>query len=140
MRGRKPERRLASAKEYLQKKDTKAAVIEIKNALQANPDLGEARYLLGTALLQEGNAVAAEVEFRKALAANFPADVVIPELARSMLMLGQAKKLVDEFGEQALRQAAGRCQPADHAGRCLWRVGQAGPGPGRAGRGAGRRP
>jgi putative PEP-CTERM system TPR-repeat lipoprotein len=93
-----PQRRLASAKEYLQKKDINAAVIEIKNALQVNPDLGEARYLLGTAMLQDGNAVAAEVEFRKALAAGFPADAVVPELARSMLMAGQSKKLVDEFG------------------------------------------
>jgi putative PEP-CTERM system TPR-repeat lipoprotein len=95
-----PQRRLASAKEYLQKGDINAAVIEVKNALQANPDLGEARYLLGTAMLQEGNAVAAEVEFRKALAAGFQADVVIPELARSMLLLGQSKKLVDEFGSK----------------------------------------
>jgi len=50
--GESPQRRLASAKEYLQKKDTKAAVIELKNALQASPDLGEARYLLGTTMLQ----------------------------------------------------------------------------------------
>ena len=48
-----PERRLAAAKEYLQKNDQKAAVIEIKNALQANPELGEARYLLGAALLKQ---------------------------------------------------------------------------------------
>ena len=47
-----PEKRVAAAKQYLQKNDTKAAVIEIKNALQANPDLGEARYLLGTTLLR----------------------------------------------------------------------------------------
>lgn len=93
-----PQRRLASAKEYLQKKDTKAAVIELKNALQANSDLGEARYLLGTAMLLEGNVVAAEVEFRKALATGFQAELVVPQLARSMLLLGQSKKLIDEFG------------------------------------------
>jgi len=101
-----PQRRLASAKEYLQKKDTKAAVIEIKNALQVDPDLGEGRYLLGTAMLQEGNLVAAEVEFRKALAAGFQADLVVPELARSMLLMGQAKKLVDEFGGKRLGKPA----------------------------------
>ena len=93
-----PQKHLASAKEYLQKKNTNAAIIEIKNALQANPDLGEARYLLGTALLQDGNVVAAEVEFRKALAAGFQTESVIPELARTMLLMGQSKKLVDEFG------------------------------------------
>lgn len=93
-----PARRLASAKEYLQKRDTKAAVIEIKNALQTSPDLGEARYMLGSILLKEGNIAAAEVELRKALAAKYSADVVVPDLARSMLWSGKTKALIDEFG------------------------------------------
>jgi len=97
-----PQRRLSSAKEYLQKNDTKAAVIELKNVLQANPDLGEARYLLGTTMMQEGNVIAAEIEFRKALSAGFQAAAVVPELARSMLLMGQSKKLVEEFGSQRL--------------------------------------
>lgn len=101
-----PEKRIASAKEYLQKKDTKAAVIEIKNALQANPELGEGRYLLGSTLLAEGNVVAAEVELRKALTAKYAEDAVVPDLALSMLMLGQAKKLVDEFGATRLGKPA----------------------------------
>lgn len=101
-----PEKRIAAAKEYLQKKDSKSAVIEIKNALQKNPDLGEARYLLGSTLLAEGNVVAAEVELRKALDAKYAADAVVPDLARSMLLLGQSKKLVDEFGATKLGKPA----------------------------------
>jgi putative PEP-CTERM system TPR-repeat lipoprotein len=97
-----PEKRLASAKAYLEKNDTNSAVIEIKNALQKTPELGEARYLLGSTLLKQGNPVAAEVELRKALAAKHPEELVVPELARSMLMLGQAKKVVDEFGQARL--------------------------------------
>src|SRR4051812_37554533 len=93
-----PERHLASARAYLQKNETKAAIIEIKNALQKNGDLGEARYLLGSTLLKEGNPVAAEVELRKALAAKYAEDVLVPDLARSMLLQGQPKKVVDEFG------------------------------------------
>lgn len=49
-------------------------------------------------MLQEGNVVAAEIELRKARAAGFQAEAVVPELARSMLLMGQTKKLVDEFG------------------------------------------
>ncbi len=67
-----PEKRIASAKEYLQKNDTKSAVIEIKNALQKNPDLGEARYLLGSTLLKEGNVVAAEVELAQGVGGQVP--------------------------------------------------------------------
>lgn len=97
-----PESRVAAAKEYLQKKDTASAMIEVKNALQKNPDLGEARYLLGSTLLAEGKATSAEIELRKALASNYAGDKVVPDLARSMLMLGQAEKVVDEFGNTKL--------------------------------------
>lgn len=97
---------LASAKDYLQKNDTKAATIQIKNALQLNPELGEARFLLGTILLKEGNAPAAEIELRKALAAKYPEKLVVPELARSMFMMGDMKKVVDEFGQTQLGNGA----------------------------------
>ena len=54
-----PDALLLSAKDYLAKKDTKAAVIQIKNALQANPNLAEARFILGSTLL-ESDPVGAE--------------------------------------------------------------------------------
>ena len=79
--GESPEKQLASAKDYLQKNDTKAAVIQIKNVLQAQPESGEARFLYGRTLLEQGDAAAAEVELRKALAASYPQDAVVPELA-----------------------------------------------------------
>lgn len=102
--GESPEQQIKSAKDYLLKSETKAATIQIKNALQKNPDLGEARFLLGTILLREGNVSAAEIEFRKSLAAKYTPALVVPELARAMLMVGQAKKLVDEFGKANLEQ------------------------------------
>jgi len=105
--GDSPEKQLASAKDYLQKKDTKAAVIQIKNVLQQQPESGEARFLLGTTLLQQGDVAGAELELRKALAAQYSKDEVVPELARAMLMLGQPKKVVDEFsGTQLSRPGA----------------------------------
>ena len=93
-----PEQQVRSAMAYLQKNDSKSATIELKNALQNNPNLAEARFVLGMILLEDGNITAAEIEFRKALAANHPKSIVVPELARAMLTSGQAKKLVDEFG------------------------------------------
>jgi Flp pilus assembly protein TadD len=72
----------------------------VKNALQQNPNLGEARFLLGSALLDSGDLSGAEVELRKALELKHPADAVVPLLAVTMLGLGQAKKLVDEFGRR----------------------------------------
>ena len=55
--GEKPEAMLNSAKDYLAKNDAKAAVIQVKNALQVNPDLPEARLLIGKALLETGDAI-----------------------------------------------------------------------------------
>ena len=93
-----PEQQLRSAAEYLEKNDPKSATIQLKNALQKNPNLAEARFLLGMILLGDGNGSAAEIEFRKALAAKHPNSLVVPELARAMLTTGQARKLVEEFG------------------------------------------
>ena len=101
-----PQQNIASAKDYLQKNDPKAAAIQIKNALQINPELGEARFLLGTILLKGGDAAGAEIEFRKALAGKHPEVLVVPPLARSMVMLGQAKKVVGEFGNTQFDQPA----------------------------------
>ena len=90
--GEKPESMLVSAKEYLAKNDTKAAEIQLKNALQGDPNLAEARFLLGKMLLESGNPTAAEVELRKAADLKYPAEQLVPLMARTLLMLGQAQR------------------------------------------------
>jgi cytochrome c-type biogenesis protein CcmH/NrfG len=57
---------VASAKTKLDKEDSKGAVIQLKGALQQNPQLAEARFLLGKALLAEGKVGEAMVELEKA--------------------------------------------------------------------------
>ncbi|HSO44601.1 MAG TPA: tetratricopeptide repeat protein, partial [Rhodoferax sp.] len=104
----KPEAMLSSAKDYLAKNDSKAAVIQIKNALQSNPNLPEARFMLGTALLNSGDPVGAETELRKALELNYSPDLVMPQLASAMLAQGQAKKLTDELGQVTLGDAGAK--------------------------------
>jgi putative PEP-CTERM system TPR-repeat lipoprotein len=100
--GDTPDDLLLSAKDYLAKKDNKAAVIQIKNALQVKPDLPEARFLLGSTLLEDGDRVGAETELRKALELKYPQDLVIPRLAKALLAQGHAKKVVDEFARASL--------------------------------------
>jgi putative PEP-CTERM system TPR-repeat lipoprotein len=106
--GEKPEAMLSSAKDYLAKNDNKAAVIQIKNALQSNPNLPEARFLLGTALLDSGDPAGAETELRKALDLKHPHDLVLPPLAQAMLAQGQAKKLTDELAKTDLTAPAAK--------------------------------
>ena len=99
-----PQAMLASAKDYLAKNDNKAAIIQIKNVLQSSPDLPEARYLLGNALLESRDPIGAETELRKALDLKHPQDIVVPRLAKALLAQGQARKLTDEFAKTELGQ------------------------------------
>jgi cellulose synthase operon protein C len=92
-----PDLLIASAKTHLAKSENSAAVIQIKNALQANPKSAEGRYLLGVALFETGDPNGAELELRKALALGFSTELVVPKLAATMLAKGQYKKLIEEF-------------------------------------------
>jgi putative PEP-CTERM system TPR-repeat lipoprotein len=103
-----PEKMLSSAKDFIGKNDSKAAVIQLKNALQANPNMAEARFLLGKALLQGGDAVGAESELRKARELKHPDDDTLPWLARAMLQQGQFRKLTDELTKTELTQPQAR--------------------------------
>ena len=104
--GEKPDKLVASAKQFLAKDDTKAAVIQLKNALQADVTLPEARYLLGVALLRQGDAAGAEAELRKALSYKFAEDSVLPPLAQALLAQRQYRKLTDEFSGTTLTEPA----------------------------------
>lgn len=106
--GDKPEDMIASAKSYMAKKDNKAAVIQIKNALQKEPNSAEARFLLGSALLGSGDPVNAEIELRKAQELKYSADEVTPMLAKSVLMQGKVAKLIEEFSKASVTSAAAK--------------------------------
>lgn len=91
-----PQALVAEAKQLQQKGDTKAAIIQLKNALQKNPDNAEARYLLGTIYNQNGDPKSAEKELRKALGLGMNPDKVLPDLGNSLLVQGQFQQILDE--------------------------------------------
>ena len=108
---------VSSAKELLQKHDHKAAAIQLKNALQKDPQLGEARFLLAKALLEGGDPAGAEVELRKAQDLNFPPEQVTPLLARTLLMLGQAEKVTNELAKAQLTTAEAKADLLSSVGQ-----------------------
>ncbi|TDP74590.1 XrtA/PEP-CTERM system TPR-repeat protein PrsT [Roseateles toxinivorans] len=101
-----PDAMLASAKGYLEKNDTNAAVIQLKNALQKAPDSAEIRFVLGETLFKSGDLVAADVELRKALALQFPDAKIIPLLAEIMTLRGQHAAVIDQYAATALTDPA----------------------------------
>lgn len=89
---------LAAAKKSLEEQKPRAAVIHLRNALQNNPNLPQGRLLMGEALFLNGEVQAAYDEFKRARDAGLPDAASVPPLARTMLLLNQNKKVIDEFG------------------------------------------
>jgi cellulose synthase operon protein C len=92
-----------SAREYIEKKDHRSAIIQLKNTLRENPESAEARLLLGRALLLSGDASAAMVELRKAQELKATDEKVLPEMARAMLALAEESKVIEQFGTMRLK-------------------------------------
>ena len=60
------------AREHYDQNQLRAAVIELKNALQVNPANAEARYLLGEIHFEVGDAASAEKEYKRAIERCIP--------------------------------------------------------------------
>ena len=84
------------AKQYQQKGDAKAAIIQLKNALRKSPDDAQARLLLGSIYAQTGDPLSAEKELRKAESLGIKRDRMAPELGRTLLELGKFQEALDE--------------------------------------------
>ena len=88
---------LASAKSFIDKRDFKSASITLKTLLQKSPASGEARFLLGKALLETGEAANAEAELQRALDYKFSDEAVAPLMARSLLAQRKFRQLSDRY-------------------------------------------
>src|SRR2546429_6118276 len=83
------------AQGYLAKGELQSAIIELKNAVQADPSNGPARYALGVALLRIGDAAAAEKELTAARGHGVAESQLVDPLARSYLVRGEYQALLD---------------------------------------------
>jgi len=82
------QQRIQRAKDYESKGNLQASVIELKNALQKNPDSSQARWLLGLIYLKQKQGSEAETQLNRAVKLGInPESVRIP-LARAWLLKG----------------------------------------------------
>ncbi|MCG8611036.1 MAG: PEP-CTERM system TPR-repeat protein PrsT [Pseudomonadales bacterium] len=86
---------LASAKKHQQQGDMQSYIIELKNAIQANPVNAEARYLMGNVHLGMQQGASAQKEFEKAIESGMPAEQLVDEMAQAYFDQYQYKKLLD---------------------------------------------
>ncbi|TCV82398.1 XrtA/PEP-CTERM system TPR-repeat protein PrsT [Sulfurirhabdus autotrophica] len=99
---------------YLQEAQTlyksgqsKAAIIQLKNALQKNAENGDARYLLGKIYNETGDLSAAEKELRKARQLGIDPNNVQLLLAEILLKQGEFKQLLDDTSTSERKGEAG---------------------------------
>jgi len=109
---------LEKAKEFADSGDTKAAIIELKNALQADGNDVEARLLLGSIYLKLRDGAAAEKEIRRA--ANLGADP-----SRWRLDLVEALLAQGKFSDALDRLEAANDLPEQGQSRAMALRGQA---------------
>lgn len=92
-----PETLIAQARQYVHQGEHKAAVIQLKNALQQTPGNAEARLLLATAHNGTGDGPAAEKEARIAAQGGIPTERYLPVIAQALMLQGQPGKILDEL-------------------------------------------
>lgn len=101
-----PQDLVASAQAYLDKRDPRAAIVQLKAALQQDPNSGLARYLLGRALLDSGDPGSAIVELGKAQDLRHADRDVVPALARALLLSGQYRRVTTDYASVQLADKA----------------------------------
>jgi len=117
--------RVQKAQQQIAANDYRAAVIELKNALQDEPDHRQARLLLAQASLQLGDVSEAEKELRRAVELGTPAEEAADLMARVRLEAAQYRELLAQIdaGELPLPEP----QRSTYRGRALLGLEQAGP-------------
>ena len=87
---------IAKAKQERDKGNNKAAVVYLKDLLQKSPEHAEGRYLLGATYNAMGDFRSGESELRRALALNYDKAKVNPALGKSLLMMSEFQKVLDQ--------------------------------------------
>ena len=88
---------MEDAKAQIASGDVAAAIIQLKNAVQENPEDGEARILLGEVYLRVGEFGGAEKELRAAVSAGIDEKRAVLMLAESYLRQRKYQTILDEI-------------------------------------------
>lgn len=90
---------ISEAKQYQLSGDDNAAIIQLKNALQQEPNNSEARFLIGVLYNETGDILSAEKELNRSLELGMDTNKVMPILGESLLKIGKFQQLLDKTSE-----------------------------------------
>ena len=94
---------VTEARAYQQQGDTKAAMIQLKNAVAKAPEDAQIRLALAALYNDTGDAVSAEKEYRKAMSLGATPDKTVAGLALALQAQGEFKKLLAETEAEAAK-------------------------------------
>jgi len=97
-----PSELTAQAAKAVERGDTATAVVQLKQALQSDPALAGARFLLGQALLGNDDPAGSVVELEKALELGYDVNAVTPVLAVAMLRSRLPQDVIKRFSTVTL--------------------------------------
>ena len=97
---------MQQARAKLDGNDPLAAVVQLKSVLAQDPARAEARFLLGKAMLDSGDAKSALLELGKANDLKFSPTLITPMRAQALLASQQYLLLIEELGKLQLSDAA----------------------------------
>ncbi len=92
---------LEDAKAYQNKGEHRAAIIQLKNALQQEGGNREARFLIAQSYLKLGDGASAEKELKRARELGAAPQQVLPSLGQAYLLQRKFKQVLDELKPDA---------------------------------------
>ena len=108
---------LVNAQKYIDSGKMKAALIEMKNLLQNNPDNPQGRLLMGRLQFEMGNMAASEKALNKARELGVEDELTLPLLAQALLLQGKGAEVLslslanlNDKGQAEVLAAQGRVQ------------------------------
>lgn len=101
---------LTAAEKQIARKDLPAAVVELKTLLVKEPNSVKGRYLLGSVLLEQGQAVAALTELNKAIELGNPSDALLGKHAKALLANGRYNELLTAYEKVSLTEPVAQAE------------------------------
>ncbi|MDP1863294.1 MAG: PEP-CTERM system TPR-repeat protein PrsT [Thiobacillus sp.] len=112
------------AKDFEDKGNLKGSILELKNAVQKNPDSPQARLMLGQVYLKSGMGAEAEKELNRAVQLGVNRETIKPQLGEALLMMGEYKRVLDEIQPGEQTSAANRARILQMRAEAMLNLGQ----------------
>lgn len=112
------------AKDFEDKGNLQGSIVELKNALQKNPDSAGARLLLGQIYLKTRQGAEAEKELNRAQQLGANREVVQPLLGEALLLMGEYQRVLDEIQPGDQTSPTNRARTLQLRGHALLKLGK----------------